>query len=69
MPIKQRSSNDQANKGKSGARVMTVKELKEALEMYDDNAQVLFSAPDDLYGVRVVEQDSDREYYVYLEGE
>jgi len=48
---------------------MTVKELKEALEMYDDNAQVLFSAPDDLYGVRVVEQDSDREYYVYLEGE
>ena len=46
---------------------MTVKELKEALEMYDDNAQVLVSAPDALYEVKVTEQDSDREYYVYLE--
>ena len=48
---------------------MTVKELKEALELYDDNADVLFSAPDDLYYVKVVEQDSDREYYFYLESE
>ena len=46
---------------------MTVKELKEALELYDDNAEVLFSAPDELYGVKVFEQDSDREYYFYLE--
>jgi hypothetical protein len=48
---------------------MNVKELKEALEMYDDNAQVLFSAPSDLYEVKVIEQDSDREYYFYLERE
>jgi len=48
---------------------MNVKELKEALEMYDDNAQVLFSAPEGLYGVKVTEQDSDREYYFYLEAE
>ena len=46
---------------------MTVKELKEALELYDDTAEVLFSAPNGLYRVKVVEQDSDREYYVYLE--
>jgi len=46
---------------------MNVKELKEVLKLYDDNAEVLFSAPDDLYAVKVVEQDSDREYYVYLE--
>jgi len=47
--------------------VMTVKELKEALELYDDNAQVLFSSHEALYEVKVTEQDSDREYYVYLE--
>ena len=46
---------------------MTVKELKEALELYDDNAQVLFSSHEALYEVKVTEQDSDREYYVYLE--
>jgi len=49
--------------------MMTVKELKKMLELYDDNADVLFSAPDDLYSVKVVPQDSDREYYVYLEAE
>jgi len=52
---------------------MTVKELKKMLELYDDNADVLLTAPDDApcsaYHVRVVPQDSDREYYVFLEAE
>lgn len=51
---------------------MTVKELKEALEMYDDNAQVmlLYSSPDGPHEVTgITEQDVDREYYLYLESE
>jgi len=48
---------------------MTVKELKATLELYDDNAQVVFSAPDYMCEVKVFQQDSDREYYVYLEAE
>jgi hypothetical protein len=52
---------------------MTVKELKEALKLYDDNADVLLTAPDDApcsaYHIRVVPQDSDREYFCYLESE